>query len=33
MAGPMVEGGSEEFYDSFGVDLVLGGITSLAVRR
>ncbi|MEU4699389.1 TetR/AcrR family transcriptional regulator [Nonomuraea dietziae] len=33
MAGPMVEGMSEEFYDSFGVELVLGGITALAARR
>ncbi|MFD1932166.1 MULTISPECIES: TetR/AcrR family transcriptional regulator [Nonomuraea] len=33
MARPMVEGISEEFYDSFGVDLVLGGIAALAARR
>ncbi|MET9343769.1 TetR family transcriptional regulator [Nonomuraea sp. NPDC003804] len=33
MARPMVEGVSEEFYDSFGVDLVLGGVVALAARR
>lgn len=33
MARPMVEGLGEEFYDGFGVDLVLGGIAALAARR
>ncbi|MEU6999899.1 TetR family transcriptional regulator [Nonomuraea sp. NPDC046570] len=33
MAEPMAEGGDEEFYDSFGVDLLLGGIDTLAARH
>ncbi|MFC5835756.1 TetR/AcrR family transcriptional regulator [Nonomuraea insulae] len=33
MARPLVEGTTPELYDSFGVDLVLGGIEALAARR
>ncbi|MEV4173906.1 TetR family transcriptional regulator [Nonomuraea sp. NPDC049709] len=33
MAGPMVSGTAPELYDTFGVDLVLGGIEALAARR
>lgn len=33
MAGPMVEGMDPDFYDSFGVDLVLCGIEALARSR
>ncbi|NUR91820.1 MAG: TetR family transcriptional regulator [Nonomuraea sp.] len=33
MAGPMVEGMASGFYDTFGVDLVLAGIESLARAR
>ena len=33
MAGPMVEGMTADFYDSFGVDLVIGGVEALAARR
>ncbi|WP_250575437.1 TetR/AcrR family transcriptional regulator [Nonomuraea sediminis] len=33
MAGPMVEGMDPDFYDSFGVDLVLSGIEALARSR
>ncbi|MEU8107031.1 hypothetical protein AB0C18_25260 [Nonomuraea muscovyensis] len=32
MAGPMVGGADPALYDSFGVDLVLGGIEALAAR-
>ncbi|WP_433519709.1 TetR/AcrR family transcriptional regulator [Nonomuraea sp. CA-143628] len=33
MAGPMAEGMTVEFYDSFGVDLVVSGVEALAARR
>jgi TetR/AcrR family transcriptional regulator, tetracycline repressor protein len=33
MAAPMVSGFDPAFYDSFGVDLVMAGIESLAARR
>jgi AcrR family transcriptional regulator len=33
MAGPMVSGMDAAFYDTFGVDLVLTGIETLAARR
>ncbi|MEU7748342.1 TetR family transcriptional regulator [Nonomuraea sp. NPDC049158] len=33
MAGPMVEGMTAGFYDSFGVDLVISGVEALAARR
>lgn len=33
MAAPMVDGFSDELYDTFGVDLVLSGIFAMAERR
>lgn len=33
MAGPLVNGTDPVLYDTFGVDLVLGGIEALAARR
>ena len=33
MAVPMIEGSSDELYDTFGVDLLLSGIETLAARR
>jgi TetR/AcrR family transcriptional regulator, tetracycline repressor protein len=33
MAVPLVEGGSADLYDTFGVDLLMAGIESLSIRR
>jgi TetR/AcrR family transcriptional regulator, tetracycline repressor protein len=33
MAVPLVEGGSADLYDTFGVDLLVAGIESLSLRR